>query len=36
MADKTEAELLGCPNFGQTSLNEVKRKLDELGLGLRG
>jgi DNA-directed RNA polymerase subunit alpha len=32
---KTEAELMACPNFGQTSLNEVKTKLDELGLGLR-
>jgi DNA-directed RNA polymerase subunit alpha len=33
---KTEAELLACPNFGQTSLNEIKTKLDELGLALRG
>ena len=33
---KTEAELLACPNFGQTSLNEIKTKLDELGLSLRG
>jgi DNA-directed RNA polymerase subunit alpha len=31
---KTEAELLGTPNFGQTSLNEVKQKLAELGLSL--
>ena len=36
MANKTEAELLACPNFGQTSLNEIKTKLDELGLALRG
>ena len=32
----TEAELLACPNFGQTSLNEIKTKLDELGMSLRG
>ena len=36
LADKTEAELLACPNFGQTSLNEIKTKLDEFGLSLRG
>jgi DNA-directed RNA polymerase subunit alpha len=36
LANKTEAELLACPNFGQTSLNEIKTKLDELGLALRG
>jgi len=36
VANKTEAELLACPNFGQTSLNEIKTKLDELGLSLRG
>ena len=36
LAQKTEAELLACPNFGQTSLNEIKTKLDELGLSLRG
>ena len=35
LADRTEAELLNCPNFGQTSLNEVKLKLNELGLALR-
>ncbi len=35
LADKTEAELLACPNFGQTSLNEIRTKLDELGLALR-
>jgi DNA-directed RNA polymerase subunit alpha len=35
-AQKTEAELLACPNFGQTSLNEIKTKLDEFGLSLRG
>ena len=36
LSGKTEAELLACPNFGQTSLNEIKTKLDELGLSLRG
>src|SRR5690606_36094447 len=36
LSNKTEAELLACPNFGQTSLNEIKSKLDELGLSLRG
>ena len=36
LAQKTAAELLGCSNFGQTSLYEVRHKLDELGLGLRG
>ena len=36
LATKSEAELLACPNFGQTSLNEIRTKLDELGLALRG
>jgi DNA-directed RNA polymerase subunit alpha len=36
LSNKTEAELLACPNFGQTSLNEIKTKLDEFGLALRG
>ena len=31
----TEAELLGCKNFGQTSLQEVKQRLKDKGLGLR-
>ncbi|MCU0722885.1 MAG: tetratricopeptide repeat protein, partial [Planctomycetes bacterium] len=31
---KSEKELLGCANFGQTSLMEVKRKLAEFGVGL--
>ena len=35
LAIKTEAELLACPNFGQTSLNEIKTKLDEMGVSLR-
>ena len=32
---KTEAELLGCKNFGMTSLNEIKKALEEFGLSLR-
>jgi DNA-directed RNA polymerase subunit alpha len=32
---RTEAELLGCKNFGVTSLNEIKGKLTDLGLSLR-
>ncbi len=36
LCEKTEAELMACPNFGQSSLNEIKNKLDELGLSLRG
>jgi DNA-directed RNA polymerase subunit alpha len=32
---KTEAELLACKNFGQTSLNEIKQRLAEYGLKLR-
>jgi DNA-directed RNA polymerase subunit alpha len=32
---KTDAELLGCKNFGQTSLNEVRQRLGEYGLTLR-
>jgi DNA-directed RNA polymerase subunit alpha len=35
LASRTEAELLGCKNFGQTSLNEIKQQLATLGLGLR-
>jgi len=31
----TDAELLGCKNFGVTSLNEIKRVLANLGLSLR-
>ena len=31
----TEAELLGCKNFGVTSLNEIKKSLSNLGLSLR-
>ena len=32
---KTEAEFLGCKNFGVTSLNEIKRALTQYGVGLR-
>jgi DNA-directed RNA polymerase subunit alpha len=35
LAARTEDELLGCKNFGQTSLNEIKQQLAELGMGLR-
>jgi DNA-directed RNA polymerase subunit alpha len=31
----TEAELLGCKNFGMTSLNEIKKSMENLGLSLR-
>jgi DNA-directed RNA polymerase subunit alpha len=35
LAARTEDELLGCKNFGQTSLNEIKQQLGSLGIGLR-
>jgi len=35
LTHKTEAELLGCKNFGVTSLNEIKKALQGLGLSLR-
>jgi DNA-directed RNA polymerase subunit alpha len=35
LASRTEAELLGCKNFGHTSLNEIKQQLATFGLGLR-
>jgi DNA-directed RNA polymerase subunit alpha len=35
LASRTEAELLGCKNFGQTSLNEIKQQLGSFGMGLR-
>ncbi len=35
LAARTEDELLGCKNFGQTSLNEIKQQLAQVGLGLR-
>jgi DNA-directed RNA polymerase subunit alpha len=35
LVPKTEKELLNCKNFGNTSLQEVKQKLAELGVSLR-
>jgi len=35
LTKKTDAELLGCKNFGVTSLNEIKKALDSFGLDLR-
>jgi DNA-directed RNA polymerase subunit alpha len=35
LAARTEAELMGVKNFGQNSLDEIKRKLADMGLGLR-
>lgn len=35
LASRTEAELLGVKNFGQTSLDEVKEKLKDYNLELR-
>src|SRR5205085_11842667 len=35
LSARTEDELLGCKNFGQTSLNEIKQQLTGFGLGLR-
>ena len=35
LTSRTEAELLGCKNFGMTSLTEVNEKLSEKNLGLR-
>ncbi|HTW94921.1 MAG TPA: DNA-directed RNA polymerase subunit alpha C-terminal domain-containing protein [Tepidisphaeraceae bacterium] len=35
LASRTEDELLGCKNFGQTSLNEIKQQLTGLGMSLR-
>jgi DNA-directed RNA polymerase subunit alpha len=32
---KTETDLMGCRNFGQTSLNEIRQRLAEFGLKLR-
>ncbi len=32
---RTEAELLGCKNFGVTSLNEITKAIGNLGLSLR-
>jgi DNA-directed RNA polymerase subunit alpha len=35
LIQKTEAELLGCKNFGVTSLNEIKKAIINYGLKLR-
>jgi DNA-directed RNA polymerase subunit alpha len=35
LVEKSEAELMDIRNFGQKSIEEVKSKLDELGLTLR-
>lgn len=35
LAMRTEAELMGVKNFGATSLDEIKEKLTNFGLGLR-
>jgi DNA-directed RNA polymerase subunit alpha len=35
LASRTEDELLGCKNFGQTSLNEIKQQLGQFGMALR-
>ena len=35
LAARTETELLAIKNFGQTSLNEIKQRLVEMGLSLR-
>ena len=35
LCEKSEEQLLGCKNFGQTSLTEIKQKLANLGLKLR-
>jgi DNA-directed RNA polymerase subunit alpha len=35
LASRTEDELLGCKNFGTTSLNEIKQQMTGFGLGLR-
>jgi DNA-directed RNA polymerase subunit alpha len=36
LLEKTEEDLLAITNFGQKSLDEVKAKLDDLGLSLKG
>ena len=35
LSSRTEDELLGCKNFGMTSLNEIKQQLGTFGLSLR-
>ena len=36
LVNKSESELMDVRNFGQKSIDEVKQKIEELGLGLRG
>ena len=36
LINMTEVQLMSAKNFGMTSLNEIKRKLSEYGLRLRG
>ena len=36
LVQKSEEDLLEIRNFGQKSIDEVKAKLEEMGLGLRG
>lgn len=36
LINRTEVQLMAAKNFGMTSLNEIKRKMAELGLKLRG
>ena len=35
LLERSEQDLLASKNFGQTSLNEIRRKLDRLGMSLR-
>jgi DNA-directed RNA polymerase subunit alpha len=35
LASRTEDELLGCKNFGHTSLSEIKQQLTTFGMSLR-
>ena len=35
LVNRSEAEFMSCKNFGQTSLNELKKKLTDLGLSLK-
>jgi DNA-directed RNA polymerase subunit alpha len=35
LLERSEADLLASKNFGQTSLNEIRRKLESMGLTLR-
>jgi len=35
LIQKTEEDLVACPNFGRSSLSEIKKKLEKLGLSLK-